>query len=53
MLLIKFWIETLKRRNSLEDLEVHGRNIKNDRKQSLRMWSGLTWLRIGFNDGIL
>jgi hypothetical protein len=43
------WPEGLKERDPLENLSVDGKRILKLalRKQSVRVWTGFTWLRIG------
>jgi hypothetical protein len=48
-------VGNLKGRDHLKDLDVHARIILKwiIQKQSVRLWTGFIWLRIGSIDGLL
>jgi len=49
------WQGNLKERSHLEDLDIDARIIPKwiSKKQDGKMWTGLIWLRIGSNGGLL
>jgi hypothetical protein len=51
----KIWQGNLKERSYLEDLDIDGRIIPKwiSKKWYRKMWTGLIWLRIGSNEGLL
>jgi hypothetical protein len=51
----KYYLENLKGRDQLKDVDVDGRIITKImlNKQVMGIWTGFSCLRIGFNNGIL